>query len=292
MSRGPARYGAGLYVALCTARECVSSRWTAPTASAAAGVASPIPKMPSPPPGLPSPVTLMARPRPGTEMSRPCGSFGWRAPRLAKRGPRRSTKYAQSRSPPPPMTPKASCGGTLNVYRLLERCSVYRPGSGSRPSNADQVHLASPRPACPVPRGRGGRAATHTSSHTWLTPPPNWWPESASASRPHQRCSSLSATTPTPRPRSELRPLCGMSPIDAISRQHLTASTAAATEKPTARCGRSPSCACATTPTPAYIQRRTKEGHSKKAAFRCLKRYIAREVYNHLPRPHLALDSP
>jgi len=41
-----------------------------------------------------------------------------------------------------------------------------------------------------------------------------------------------------------------------------------------------------------YIDRRMKEGLTKKEAFRCLKRYIAREVYNHLPRPHLALDSP
>ena len=41
-----------------------------------------------------------------------------------------------------------------------------------------------------------------------------------------------------------------------------------------------------------YIERRMKEGLTKKEAFRCLKRYIAREVYNHLPRQHLALDSP
>ena len=41
-----------------------------------------------------------------------------------------------------------------------------------------------------------------------------------------------------------------------------------------------------------YIERRMKEGLSKKEAFRCLKRYIAREVYNHLPRQQLALDSP
>ncbi len=40
-----------------------------------------------------------------------------------------------------------------------------------------------------------------------------------------------------------------------------------------------------------YIDRRMKEGLTKKEAFRCLKRYIAREVYNHLPR-QLALDSP
>jgi transposase len=41
-----------------------------------------------------------------------------------------------------------------------------------------------------------------------------------------------------------------------------------------------------------YIDRRTKEGLTKKEAFRCLKRYIAREVYNSLPRSQLALDSP
>ena len=41
-----------------------------------------------------------------------------------------------------------------------------------------------------------------------------------------------------------------------------------------------------------YIERRMKEGLTKKEAIRCLKRYIAREVYNHLPRQQLALDSP
>jgi hypothetical protein len=31
-----------------------------------------------------------------------------------------------------------------------------------------------------------------------------------------------------------------------------------------------------------------KEGQTKKEAIRCLKRYIAREVYNNLPMEHLA----
>ena len=44
--------------------------------------------------------------------------------------------------------------------------------------------------------------------------------------------------------------------------------------------------------TRAYIDRRMKDGRTKKEAIRCLKRYIAREVYNHLPRTELALDSP
>ena len=38
-------------------------------------------------------------------------------------------------------------------------------------------------------------------------------------------------------------------------------------------------------PTIAYVERRTTEGLSKKEIIRCLKRYVAREVYNLLPPP-------
>jgi transposase len=41
-----------------------------------------------------------------------------------------------------------------------------------------------------------------------------------------------------------------------------------------------------------YIERRMKEGRTKKEAIRCLKRYVAREVYGQLPRRQFALDSP
>ena len=34
--------------------------------------------------------------------------------------------------------------------------------------------------------------------------------------------------------------------------------------------------------TRAYVDRRTQEGLSKKEIIRCLKRYVAREVYPHL----------
>jgi hypothetical protein len=36
------------------------------------------------------------------------------------------------------------------------------------------------------------------------------------------------------------------------------------------------------------VQRRTPEGLSKREIIRCLKRYIAREIYNNLPRPATA----
>jgi transposase len=38
-------------------------------------------------------------------------------------------------------------------------------------------------------------------------------------------------------------------------------------------------------PTRAYVERRTAEGLSKREIIRCLKRYIAREIYANLPRP-------
>jgi transposase len=41
-----------------------------------------------------------------------------------------------------------------------------------------------------------------------------------------------------------------------------------------------------------YIERRMKDGRTKKEAIRCLKRYVAREVFNALPRSSLALDNP
>jgi len=41
-----------------------------------------------------------------------------------------------------------------------------------------------------------------------------------------------------------------------------------------------------------YLERRMKDGRTKKEAIRCLKRYVAREVFAALPRSQFALDSP
>ncbi len=40
-------------------------------------------------------------------------------------------------------------------------------------------------------------------------------------------------------------------------------------------------------PTIDYVQRRTAEGLSKREIIRCLKRYIAREIYANLPQQQL-----
>ena len=41
-----------------------------------------------------------------------------------------------------------------------------------------------------------------------------------------------------------------------------------------------------------YIERRMKDGRTKKEAIRCLKRYVVREVFAALPRSQFALDKP
>jgi transposase len=88
--------------------------------------------------------------------------------------------------------------------------------------------------------------------------------------------------------------LCGVAPIDASSGKHEhhrlnrggdRQANSALWHIVITRMASDPT-------TKAYIERRMKEGLTKKQAFRCLKRYIAREVYNALPRSELTLDGP
>ena len=44
-------------------------------------------------------------------------------------------------------------------------------------------------------------------------------------------------------------------------------------------------------PTIAYVKKRTADGLTKKDIIRCLKRYVAREVYGLLPRQHSLHES-
>jgi hypothetical protein len=74
------------------------------------------------------------------------------------------------------------------------------------------------------------------------------------------------------------------SPDPRFFRQDLagTGSTAAATAGPTARCGDRDRRDELSPATRAYADRRSEEGLSKKEIIRCLKRYVAREVYRQL----------
>ena len=64
----------------------------------------------------------------------------------------------------------------------------------------------------------------------------------------------------------------------------ITGSTAAATGKPTTPLWRIVFTRMSSDPrTRAYVERRSLEGRSKPEIMRVLKRYVAREVYRHLP---------
>ena len=44
--------------------------------------------------------------------------------------------------------------------------------------------------------------------------------------------------------------------------------------------------------TQAYLERRTTQGMSKREIIRCLKRYVARELYRHIQPPSATMAAP
>ena len=115
--------------------------------------------------------------------------------------------------------------------------------------------------------------------------PPAFLPSTGSARTPRRCCSSLLGTTPSgsaprlpgrtcaPPPRSrhhQARPSAtGPSPGGDRQASH------ALWRIVFTRMGSDPA-------TRAYVERRTEEGLPEKEIIRCLKRYVAREVYPHL----------
>ena len=115
--------------------------------------------------------------------------------------------------------------------------------------------------------------------------PPGFWPCTGSAPAPRPCCSSQPGTTPE-RLRSEAAwaHLCGAAPIPASSGKTVRRRLNPGGDRQAnhalwrivfTRMGSDPA-------TRAYVERRTAEGKSKKEIIRCLKRYVAREVYPHL----------
>jgi transposase len=88
--------------------------------------------------------------------------------------------------------------------------------------------------------------------------------------------------------------LCGVSPIDASSgKQHRHRLNRGGDRQANSALWHIVFTRMVNDPrTKHYIERRMKEGRTKKEAIRCLKRYVAREVFAQLPRLELALDNP
>ena len=180
----------------------------------------------------------------------------------------------------------------LNVYRLLERARAYRPGTGL------DVHAVTKRTLRVLARRATALEDEITDIDTCLTVlVAETAPELIARPGTDTASALLVAAGDNPdrlRNEATFAHLCGASPIDASSgtqqRHRLNRggdrqANSALWKIVLTRMVCDPR-------TRHYIERRTKDGRTKKEAIRCLKRYIAREVYNHLPRAHLALDAP
>jgi transposase len=182
----------------------------------------------------------------------------------------------------------------LNVYRLLERCSAFRPGAGHDPRSLTKLTLR-------LLARRALSLETEVAELDAILEPlaADTAPELVARLGIGTECASalLVAAGDNPerlRDEATFAHLCGASPIDASSgkqeRHRLNRggdrqANSALWKIVITRMVYDP---C----TRDYIERRVKHGLTKKEAIRCLKRYIAREVYNCLPRQQLAIDSP
>ncbi len=182
----------------------------------------------------------------------------------------------------------------LNVYRLLERASAYRPGARRDVASLTKLSLRTlARRALALEAEIADidvilKELVHDTAPE-LVARVGIGVDSATA--------LLVAAGDNPgrlRNEATFAHLCGVAPIDASSGKHERhrlnrggdrQANSALWHIVITRMVYDPR-------TRDYIDRRTKEGLTKKEAFRCLKRYIAREVYNHLPHDQLAIDSP
>jgi transposase len=182
----------------------------------------------------------------------------------------------------------------LNVYRLLEQAAAYRPGARRDLASLTKLTLRMLARRAQALEAEVAELDAILGPLVAETAPDlvarvGIGTDSASA--------LLVAAGDNPvRLRSEatFAHLCGASPLDASSGKHERhrlnrggdrQANAALWRIVVTRMVCDPR-------TRHYINRRMKEGRTKKEAFRCLKRFIAREVYNHLPREQLALDNP
>ena len=182
----------------------------------------------------------------------------------------------------------------LNVYRLIERAAAYRPGSRRDVATLTKRSLRILARRAQALEAEVAELDTILDELVAETAPeliarPGIGTNSASA--------LLVAAGDNPerlRNEATFAHLCGVAPIDASSGKHERhrlnrggdrQANSALWHIVITRMVYDPR-------TRDYIDRRMKEGLTKKEAFRCLKRYIAREVYNHLPTQQLAVDRP
>ncbi len=174
----------------------------------------------------------------------------------------------------------------LSTYRVVERASAYRPAGRTDLMNGTKHTLKV------LAKRVAGLVEEITEIDAMLAELVEATAPELSARQgfgPETTSAVLVAAGDNPqRLRSEasFAHLCGVSPVDASSgkqeRHRLNRggdrqANSALWQVTMTRMVYDPR-------TRGYIERRMKEGLTKREAMRCLKRYIAREVYQHLPR--------
>jgi transposase len=182
----------------------------------------------------------------------------------------------------------------LNVYRLIERASTYRPGQRQDVASLTKLSLRMLARRAAALEAEVAEIDAILELLVHQTAPeliarPGIGVDTAST--------LLVAAGDNPerlRNEATFAHLCGVSPLDASSgkQQHHRLNRGGDRQANSALWRIVITRMVYDPRTTAYIERRMKEGLTKKEAFRCLKRYIAREVFNALPRPQLTLDGP
>ena len=180
----------------------------------------------------------------------------------------------------------------LTRMRRLRTCAALEagyhgiPGSGGR----DQALAEVPRPPDPGPRRRDRRTRPlHRSARRGTRTRP-----AQARRRGNRQCGRASGhrgrESRTAALRASFAMLCGACPIPASSgktRRHRL--NRGGNRQANSALHMVVVCRMRTDPrTRAYVARRTREGLSKREVMRCLKRYVAREVYRVLTAPSSA----
>ena len=182
----------------------------------------------------------------------------------------------------------------LNVFHLLERASAYRPGTKRDIVSLTKLSLRM------LARRAMSLEEEVAEIDAILTPVvKETAPELVGTLGIGTDAASalLVAAGDNPerlRNEAAFAHLCGTSPIDASSgKQHRHRLNRSGDRQANSALWHIVITRMVYDPrTTEYINRRIKEGLSKKEAVRCLKRYVAREVYGLLPHDKLGVDNP
>ena len=178
----------------------------------------------------------------------------------------------------------------LTVAQLLNRCSTYRPGKGTDVTSATKLALRILARRAITLREEIDRLDEVIGPLVEATAPALLELDGVGVETAAMLLVAAGDNPQRLRSERTFAHLCGVAPIDASSGKHERHRLSRSGD----RQANSALWRIVITrmshhqATRDYIERRTGEGLTKQEAIRCLKRYVAREVYNHLPRQKLA----